>query len=164
MPNALQIFYTYLWLREDGTPYYVGKGKGNRAFIGNRHKVPVPPDRSRILIQEFPSEKDALSAEMFLIAYYGRKDVGTGCLRNLTPGGENPPIAKKGTGLGKRHLRPRSEKFRQAQRERMLGNKRGLGGHSNHGQPAWNRGKVGVSSGTHTKMSESAKRRRAEGR
>jgi predicted XRE-type DNA-binding protein len=40
------------------------------------------------LIQEFPSEADALAAEMFLIAYYGRKDLGTGCLRNRTDGGE----------------------------------------------------------------------------
>lgn len=22
-------FYTYLWLREDGSPYYVGKGRGH---------------------------------------------------------------------------------------------------------------------------------------
>ena len=42
----------------------------------------------RILIQEFPTEADALAAEQFLISYYGRKDLGTGCLINMTDGGE----------------------------------------------------------------------------
>jgi len=82
------MYYTYLWLREDGTPYYVGKGSSNRAFKGNRHKVPAPYSRKLILVEEFSSEQDAFVAEIFLIAYYGRRDLGTGCLRNLTDGGE----------------------------------------------------------------------------
>jgi len=97
----MKIFYTYLWLREDGTPYYVGKGTGRRAFVISGRKNVIPPiDKGRILIQDFPCEADALAAEIFLIAYYGRKDTRTGILRNLTDGGENPPRAKKGQGLG----------------------------------------------------------------
>ena len=83
-----KIFYTYLWLREDGTPYYVGKGKGRRAFTKNKHGVKCPNDEQRILVQEFPDESTAFAAEMFLISFYGRKDLKTGCLRNLTAGGE----------------------------------------------------------------------------
>ena len=75
-------FYTYLWLRDDGTPYYVGKGSGRRAF-----RRGAPPSE-RVLIQEHPSERDAFVAEIFLIAYYGRKDLGTGCLINLKDGGQ----------------------------------------------------------------------------
>jgi hypothetical protein len=82
-------FYTYLWLREDGTPYYVGKGKGNRAYKSHTHHRP-PKDSSRILIQEFPSEADAFAAEIFLIAYYGRRDTGAGLLKNRSDGGEGP--------------------------------------------------------------------------
>lgn len=82
-------FYTYLWLREDGTPYYVGKGTGNRAFKRGQRKAVFPPrDVSRILIQEFVSEPEAFEAEKFLISYYGRKDLGLGDLRNLTDGGD----------------------------------------------------------------------------
>lgn len=51
------------------------------------HRVYRPPD-DRILLQEYPSESAANEAEIFLILYYGRKDLGTGCLRNRTDGGE----------------------------------------------------------------------------
>jgi hypothetical protein len=87
-------FYTYLWLREDGTPYYVGKGIGRRAYHSGGHTTPRPTDLSHILVQEFPDEASAFAAEIFLIYFYGRKDLGTGCLRNRTDGGENPPSPK----------------------------------------------------------------------
>ena len=80
------VFYTYLYLREDGTPWYVGKGTWKRIF-SSRHRVPPPP-KDRILAEPHTSEDDAFEAEKFLISYYGRKDIGTGCLWNLTDGGE----------------------------------------------------------------------------
>jgi hypothetical protein len=82
-------FYTYLWLREDGTPYYAGKGHGRRGFLSDGHRFNRPPNE-RIIVQDFETEKDAFFAEMFLIALYGRINNGTGCLRNLTNGGEGP--------------------------------------------------------------------------
>ena len=81
-------FYTYLWLRENGTPYYVGKGKGDRAFRKGNHRQKPPIAADKILIQEFPDESSAHYAEMFFIALYGREDNRTGCLRNMTNGGE----------------------------------------------------------------------------
>jgi hypothetical protein len=77
------VFYTYMWLREYGSPYYVGKGHGNRAI-----RKGSPDNLNRILIQEHESEADAFAAEIFLINFYGRLDLGTGCLRNRTDGGE----------------------------------------------------------------------------
>ncbi len=91
----MKVFYTYLWLREDGDPYYVGKGSGSRAFEQRRHRFPPPP-KERILIQEFPDEASSFAAEMFLINFYGREDLCTGTLLNLTDGGENPPLKKAG--------------------------------------------------------------------
>ena len=87
----MKMFYTYLWLRQDGTPYYVGKGKGNRAYRKAGHTVPCPKDRTHILMQYWESEAEAFAMEKWWIALFGRKDNSTGILRNLTNGGENPP-------------------------------------------------------------------------
>ena len=80
-------FYVYGYFREDGTPYYIGKGCGRRAW--SRHKViRRPVDRSRIkILAEGLSEEEAFEWEFDLIDLLGRKDLGTGCLRNLTSGG-----------------------------------------------------------------------------
>jgi len=82
-------FYVYLYLREDGTPYYVGKGKGDRAFSNRRRKTKCPTDKTKIIFHsENLTEEEAFTIEKELIAKYGRKDNGTGILRNLTDGGE----------------------------------------------------------------------------
>ncbi len=83
------VFYTYLWLREDGTPYYAGKGSGKRAFQSKGHgSLHCPKDRSRIVICPAETEAEALASEIVMIDLFGRKDIGTGILRNLTDGGD----------------------------------------------------------------------------
>lgn len=82
-------FYVYLYLREDATPYYVGKGRNNRAFSKTGRSIHIPSDKSRIVFYaENLTEDEAFALEKELIAKYGRKDNGTGILRNLTDGGD----------------------------------------------------------------------------
>jgi hypothetical protein len=71
-----------------GTPYYVGKGKGIRAFTKHSGHIQPPIDKSRIIVMFRDSEQEAYDTEKELINNWGRIDIGTGCLRNLTDGGE----------------------------------------------------------------------------
>ena len=85
----MYIYYVYQYLREDLTPYYIGKGCGTRAWNAAAHRVSPPRNKSRItIIEDNLSEESAHRLEIELIAYYGRKDNGTGILRNMSDGGE----------------------------------------------------------------------------
>jgi len=82
-------YYTYAYLREDGTPYYIGKGEGNRAYKKAKNEIKPPKDKSRIIfLKNNLTEQEAFNHEIYMIAVFGRKDLGTGILRNKTDGGD----------------------------------------------------------------------------
>jgi hypothetical protein len=87
-------FYVYAYLRSKdsetakaGTPYYIGKGNGDRAW--KKHgRIKLPSNKSNIVLLETNlSEVGALALEQRYIRWYGKLITNTGILRNLADGG-----------------------------------------------------------------------------
>jgi hypothetical protein len=83
-----QRFYTYAYLRLDGTPYYIGKGQRDRAYSKNHINIFVPPKERILFLKKNLLEEEAFNHEKYMISVFGRRDLGTGVLHNRTEGGE----------------------------------------------------------------------------
>jgi hypothetical protein len=144
-------FYTYAYLREDKTPYYIGKGQGNRINLNGGRTCNKPKDKSRIIfLKQNLTEEEAFKHEIYMIAVFGRKDLETGILHNKTNGGEGPSgykfsdeskekMRQKAKGRKysektkqklselRKGKKVHSEEWKKIQSEKMKGNTYGLG-------------------------------------
>ena len=78
---ATESYYVYQYLTEEGTPYYIGKGKGNRMHVDHKH-IALPPRERRVIVKDNLSNADAKQIEKDLITHFGRK-VDGGILDNI---------------------------------------------------------------------------------
>jgi hypothetical protein len=94
--------YVYRHIRLDkNEPFYIGIGKDNsykRAFEKSKtgrsifwHNVVNKSNYEVEILIDNLSWQQACEKEKEFILLYGRKDLKTGCLVNMTIGGENPP-------------------------------------------------------------------------
>lgn len=117
--NPPKGYYVYAYLREDDSPYYIGKGLLKRAWDKN-HSVNLPKDITRIVILESNlSNIGALALERRYIRWYGRKDLQTGILRNRTEGGEGPSSRDRKGILNPMFGRTQTSYQRELQSARM---------------------------------------------
>lgn len=116
------MFYVYAYLRADHTPYYIGKGSGKRAWSKGSKEIGLTVDSSKIVILvDNLDETTAFEYERKLITLFGRKDIGTGILRNRSAGGEGNAGWRRTEEQRANHYMKRPE-WREKQSSRWVEN------------------------------------------
>jgi hypothetical protein len=87
------MYYTYLHSTSDGSVFYVGKGREERAYtkhdrsVAWKEHVKKSQGYAVSILADWPKEEEAFEHEKFLISCF--KDMGHNLL-NLTSGGKGP--------------------------------------------------------------------------
>ena len=111
-------YYTYAYLREDKTPYYIGKGQGKRAYVRYGRRIPTPPEDRILILKYFEEESDAFKHEIYMISLLPN-------LHNLTKGGEGISGYRHTDATREIMGYEWTEDQRRRQSEVMTGKKRG---------------------------------------
>jgi len=82
-------YYVYEYLREDGTPYYVGKGARRRG----KHNIAVPPKERVKFVAVGLTEQTAFDLEKSLILEYGPRN-GPAAQSNIRCRSPGPELRK----------------------------------------------------------------------
>ena len=135
-------YYVYIYLKDDGTPYYVGKGRDYRYH--GPHGVEVPPRERIHFLFEGLTDEWARFKEMEFIDMWGRLDDGTGFLENCTDGGDAPMGRPCSDYAKQRASETHKGKIVSAETRRKqseAAKRRGANWTGPTGKPSWNKGK-----------------------
>jgi hypothetical protein len=186
--------YVYIHKRKDTNEvFYVGIGQNkNRAFEKTRRnpfwkRITKITDFDVHIIEENLSWKEACEREKYWISFYGRRNINTGSLVNLTDGGDGTlgrivseetrnkmrrPIseehkrkiglASKGRNVGRKHTEEARKKMSNASKGRNVGRKhteeaRKKMSNALKGKTSWMKGKTQTEE-TKKKISDSLKK------
>lgn len=145
---------------QDKSEFKIGANPHKIFTIRQIHKSNLAIGIKIVLITD--NKHDAISEEIRLIKYYGRKDVGTGILTNMTDGGDGAGtriISEKERDSRRSRLKNKSfeEIFGQERadeiKKKISNSRQGV----KTGKPAWNTGKTKDNDETVMKMSSSKK-------
>lgn len=135
-------YYVYAYLRNNGVPYYIGKGRRNRMYV-KHGSIGLPPKDRIVILEKNLTELGAFAIERRMIKWYGKLIDNTGVLRNITDGGTggdttlSPNYQKYIENLrdkiahgiyipaDKGTKKPRSKESIEKQRKSITGKKRG---------------------------------------